>query len=183
MNKKKLIAIVLVVAVALICGGIFLGSKEGSGADDVGKKNQKVLEEAAKGEDKLAPGVIASSEATYEQWLSAATVTAVSLTYPDFELEGIYAASETEKADGQKSKGVYVVFTSGGDEIIVESKPLDEERTEKGTVDLYEQGLGFATFDKVNKDDIDTDEMTSVDIDSLKDVMAKATLVSLYEHY
>lgn len=181
MNKKKLLIITIVVAAVLVCGGIFAGSKSKDDPDKIAEHNKQVLENADK-EEKLDKGVISSKDATYEEWLSAAAVTAVSLTYPDFQLEGIYTDSESDLNDHKNSKGVYLKFTAAGSDYTICAKPLDEERTEKGTIDLYEEKLGFATFDAVKSSDIPKDAK-ELPMKSLEKLIGKCSLVSLYEHY
>ena len=120
---------------------------------------------------------------TYEQWVAAASVTAISLTYPDFEIESILAASDTDFGDKEDSKGIYVIFNSSGKKYAVFSKPLKEERSDKGTVDLYGQEIGFATFDMVEPGQIDTKKMKEIKVEDLNELISKSTLISLYEHY
>lgn len=107
-------------------------------------------------------GTIQKADASYERWLAAAMVTAISLHYPDFEINGIYLTAETELSSASQSSGAYVIFTSDGESLVIYSKPLEEERTEAGTVDLYTMDLGFATFDEVNAETVNTEGMQAV---------------------
>lgn len=70
----------------------------------------------------------------------------------------------------------------GGEKIAIHSKPLDEERTEAGTKDLYTENLGFASFDEVDVDSIDKDECVTVEMDELSELISQSVLVSVYEH-
>ena len=125
---------------------------------------------------------IQPKEASYEEWLAAEMVIAISLSYVDFELEEAYVASETQLNSHDESEGAYVKFKSGGETIVIHSRPLDEERSEKGTIDFHSQTLGFATFDVVG--DVSSEEgVKSIDLNSLNELISKSMLVSLYEHY
>ncbi len=118
----------------------------------------------------------------YESWLAAAVVVGISMEYPDFQVEGIWAASETGLEEKAQSRGVYVIFTSGGSRMAIHSAPLRAERTEKGTFDLSTLALGFATFDRVAAADIDTSKMTAIPLEVLGGLIAQSVMVSVYEH-
>ena len=122
------------------------------------------------------------ADATYEQWLAAGTVVALSMQYPDFELDGIYLTGETELSDKAESEGVYVVFTADGAQQAVHTSPLEEERTESGTIDLYTMDLGFAAFELVDAAAVDTASLQQVEIGDLEELISQSLLVSLYEH-
>ena len=120
---------------------------------------------------------------TYEERLAASTITAISLAYPDFELKQVLTETETQLDAAADSKGVYVEFVSGGENMVIHAKWLAKERTKKGTTDLHEQTLGFATFDVVSGETLQGKDMKSLDVNELGDLIAEAMLVSLYEHY
>lgn len=119
-------------------------------------------------------------EGDYEQWLAAGMVLAVSMEYPDFEIRGIYIASKTAQYQKMLSDGAYILFTSGGEEILIQSLPLEEERSEAGTSDLYTMDLGFATFDRVAADSVDLDAMTRLQLADLTEMIQQTMLPSLY---
>lgn len=121
------------------------------------------------------------ADASYERWLAAAMVTAISLHYPDFQINGIYLTAETELSSASESSGAYVAFTSGEESLMICSKPLEEERTEAGTIDLYTMDLGFATFDEVDLKTVNTEGMLSVEAAELSELISQSMLVSLYE--
>lgn len=121
------------------------------------------------------------ADASYERWLAAAMVTAISLHYPDFQINGIYLTAETELSSASESSGAYVTFTSGEESLMICSKPLEEERTEAGTIDLYTMDLGFATFDEVDVETVNTEGMLSVEAAELSELISQSMLVSLYE--
>ena len=103
-------------------------------------------------------------------------------TRTTLELEEAYVASETQLNSHDESEGAYVKFKSDGETIVIHSRPLDEERSEKGTIDFHSQTLGFATFDVVG--DVSSEEgVKSIDLNSLNELISKSMLVSLYEHY
>lgn len=122
------------------------------------------------------------AEASYEEWLAAAQVVAVSMRYKEFDISHIYLTSETRLSQKEKSTGVYVEFLSGGEKIRICSKPLAKEREEQGTVDLYTKDLGFATFDQVNPEEIHTEGWKEVQMKDLETLISQSMLVSIYEH-
>ena len=126
-------------------------------------------------------GTIQKADASYERWLAAAMITAISLQYPDFEIKGIYLTAENRLYSSFQSSGAYVTFTSGGEPLAIHSKPLEEERTEAGTIDLYTMDLGFATFDEISVETLDTEGMQSVEVEELSKLISQSVLVSLYE--
>ena len=124
----------------------------------------------------------AEQKFSYEHWLAAGAVTGISMYYMDFELEGIYLASETTLNAHDESKGVYVVFKSGGETMTLRSVPLVEERSYPGTIDLSTENFGFATFDVVEVKDSQLKECEEVRLESLSGLINQLMLVTLYEH-
>lgn len=180
MNKKRIFLIAAILFV--IIGGILIvGQDKKENVDDVAKHNQQVLENAGK-EEKLAEGVISSDDATYEEWLSAAAVTAVSLTYPEFQIESICTESKTKLSNSNNSKGVYITIVVDGKKYVINSKPLSKERSAEGTIDVYEEKLGYATFDRVSNSSVPK-KVTEITMESLDNLISRCELVSLYEHY
>lgn len=119
-------------------------------------------------------------EGDYEQWLAAGMVLAVSMEYPDFEIRGVYIASKTAQHQKMLSDGAYILILSGGEEILIQSLPLDAERTEAGTRDLYTMDLGFATFDSVAVDSVDLDAMIRLELEDLEEMIRQTMLPSVY---
>lgn len=120
-------------------------------------------------------------EADYEKWLSAAQIVCVSMEYPDFMLEGVYAASSTSLENKSSSKGSYIVFTSGGERMAIHSLPLEAERSQSGTTDVSTEIIGYATFDRVDPASIDLSSMEMLVVDELSELIAQSLLVSIYQ--
>lgn len=133
-------------------------------------------------EERKQVEVVEKEQASYERWLAAGMVAAISMQYPDFTLDGIYLCGETALEEKSSSEGVYVVFTTDGNQMAIHSKALDAERNEVGTIDLYTMDLGFASFDIVDISTIQTDSYQSVEITELEKLISQSMLVSLYEH-
>ena len=69
-------------------------------------------------------------EGTYEQWLAAASVQVTTmLMYPDCQVKGVYALSETDFDKKMDSKGVAIQIINAGSELWILSTPLEEERS------------------------------------------------------
>lgn len=126
--------------------------------------------------------IVQRVEAEYEKWLAASMVVCVSMEYPDFQLEGIYTESSTALDDKFASGGVYVVFSSGGTRMAIHSKALAQERTERGTVDISTEIIGFATFDKVDPASVTASSMDQISLDHLSKLIEQSLLVSIYFH-
>ena len=75
-----------------------------------------------------------------------------------------------------------MIFTADGTETAVQSMPLEEERTDAGTTDLYTRDLGFATFDVVDPAQVDTVSCEEVSMADIEELISQSLLVSLYEH-
>ncbi len=121
-------------------------------------------------------------EAEYEKWLAAAQLVCVSMEYPDFQLEGVYAASATSMEDKFSSDGAYILFTSGGNRIAIHSKALDAERANGGTIDISTEAIGYATFDKVDPSSINVSAMEKLAVEDLSELISQSLLISIYTH-
>lgn len=126
--------------------------------------------------------IVERKDAEYEKWLAAAMMVCVSMDYPDFELEGIYAASASSLADKMESEGAYIIFTSGGVRMAIHSAALEAERTGAGTKDISTEAIGFASFDLVDPAAVDTANLQELDLEELSELIAQSILVSIYEH-
>lgn len=122
------------------------------------------------------------ADAEYERWLAAAAVICVSIEYPDFQLEGIYASASTALADKFSSDGVSILFVSGGQRMAIHANALEGERTEPGTRDISTEVIGYASFDSVDPQGIDTASMDQIHPEELEDLIAQSLLVSIYNH-
>lgn len=158
------------------------GKNNNSGKNNNGSDSQP--EETRPGTSETQPPVVIveRKDAEYERWLAAAMLMGVSMEYPDFELTGIYISSETSIEDKMNSDGAYILFTSGGETMAVHSVPQNGERSAAGTRDLSTETLGFATFDSVDPESVDTASMTKLDIEDLSELIAQSLLVSVYIH-
>lgn len=125
---------------------------------------------------------ITKADAPYEKWLAAGMILAASMQYPDFEFEAVYITGEHELTDRTSSAGAYLKIKTGGESVVLESKPLNEERSAEGTMDLYTGDLGFNTFDMIGADSLDTAELKEVSVDSLTELINQSILVTVYEH-
>lgn len=182
MKNKKIILLIVGLLLLVIALGVWLlqDEKANSNTGNSPTTATDVLDEEEQAGDDTT---ISSEEAVYEEWLAASVVTAISLSYPDFELQEIMTATKTGMSEMDQSEGVYVKFKSGGEAIVIHSKPIENERTEKGTMDLHEEKLGFATFDVVKEDALKDDGLIVIDMNSLSELISESLLVSLYEHY
>lgn len=126
--------------------------------------------------------IVQRAEAEYEKWLAAAQIVCLSMEYPDFQLEGVYAASATSMEDKFSSDGAYIIFTSGGNRIAIHSKALDSERAAAGTIDISTEAIGYASFDKVDASSIDVSAMEELALEDLSELISQSLLVSIYTH-
>ncbi len=117
----------------------------------------------------------------YEERLAAAMVVGISMMYPDFEFRGIYMASETPLEAHSGSMGAYVLFSSGGQSLALKSVPLDAERQEKGTADLYGPTLGYSTYELVDPQSVNTATMKELQLEDLEDAINQATQTTVIE--
>lgn len=172
---------VAVILCAVIAGGIlfFLWNKNTDQADQELTNAEKIQNGT---EEPQTMEIQEKANASYERWLAAGMVTGISMQYSDFEINGIYLTGETELSEKNASNGAYVIFTAGDTQIAVHSVPLDAERTEQGTMDLYTRDLGFATFDIVDVESVDTANYKEIDMNELNELISQSLLVSIYEH-
>lgn len=164
-RTKRGLILLLVVAAAAVLIALFVGGNRS--VQEPESPNVEVIERA---------------DVSYERWLAAGMVTAISMQYPAFEINAIYLESETEMSDKISSAGATVVFSSSGESYAVQSRPLSDERTETGTIDLYTKDLGFATFDPIDPASVDSTDKIQVEIEELDELISQSILVSLYEH-
>ncbi|MBE6984463.1 MAG: hypothetical protein E7434_02395 [Ruminococcaceae bacterium] len=115
----------------------------------------------------------------YEEYLAALTLFALSMEYPDFVLQGIYSGTSVSIENKMSSSGVYTMFESGGSSLIAHVYPIDAERTEPGTSDLYAAELGFAAFDLVESRD---DNYSEIPQDVYTGLLSEISGVSIFSH-
>ena len=176
MKSKKMILLILGMLILVLVLGVYLiqSGKVDSDKTNAAKASYDVSDEK---------NLMDEDESAGDDITISSVVTAISLSYPDFELQEILTATKSGLDEMEQSEGVYVKFNSGGETIIIHSKPLVTERTEKGTIDLHEQKLGFATFDTVTANTLKGKELTAIDVNALSELITESLLVSLYEHY
>ena len=183
-QRKKFTAVVLGILLCLIIAFviiiIYIGNEKNESdsaeKNDVPERKVESVDNAGKAE------IIEKADASYEKWLAAATVTAISMEYEDFTIDKIYVTGETDVNSKADSQGVFVVFSRGDQQIAIASKPLEAERTEVGTVDLYTKDLGFASYDEIEVSAIDTGNCQSITMDEISELISQSILVSLYQH-
>lgn len=124
--------------------------------------------------------IVQQADAEYEKWLAATMVMCVSMEYPDFELEAIYAASATALENKLDSQGAYIVFTTGGNRICIHSRALEGERTAPGTKDISSETIGYATFDRLDPNSVDFSSFEKINLEDLSELFAQSLLVSIY---
>lgn len=176
-KKRKLwpvivgIIVVLALVTAIVVyvmtrGSSSDNSQENASSDDVSEANLEL-------EDRV--------EAPYEYWLSAAVLTGISIEYPSFEPGEFYIAGETQVEDKASSEGIYVTFSADGEEKCIRSIPLDAERSDAGTKDIYSEVIGFATFEEVDASEI-PEGFSVIDIDNINELVTQSTRVAVYSH-
>lgn len=181
-KKKRKLSLILtsIVVVAVIATVIVVVSGKMPGLSGAEEGQNKLPVEVT--DEKGKAEIIEKQDASYERWLAAGMVTAVSMQYPDFEIQHIYLASENDIGDKMESEGAYVLCMSDGKQICIYSEPLEEERSDKGTIDLYTKDLSFATFEETDVDESALEQYTEVSMDDLSELISQSMLVSLYEH-
>ena len=186
--KIRILALCLVFAMALTLAGC----KKEKKADPATTPEQTTLEQTTPPEttpmDTTAVTVPLDTnpvvpqdrvEGTYEQWLAAASMQVTTmLMYPDCQVKGVYALSETEFEKKMDSKGVAIHISDGERNIWILSAPLENERSEPGTNDLKAAGIGFNTYDEVDPKELP--ELTALDIAALQPYIDQTMLPSIY---
>ena len=176
-KKRKLwpvivgVIVVLMMAASIVIYVMTSGSssddsQENASSDDVPEVNLEL-------EDQV--------EAPYEHWLSAAVLTGISIEYPSFEPGEFYIAGETKIEDKASSEGIYVTFSVEGEEKCIRSIPLDTERSDAETKDIYSEVIGFATFEEVDASEI-PEGFFAMDIDNIDELVTQSTRVAVYSH-
>ena len=119
---------------------------------------------------------------SYEEYLSALTLFALSMDYPDFQLQGIYAASSVSLAQKTSSKGIYVFFDSMGESLCAHITHIEAERiSESGTTDLFANELGFSSFELMSELP-DTNSLTLLDSKVYGALLSELTGISIFSH-
>lgn len=121
-------------------------------------------------------------DSTYEEWLAAAMTVAISMRYTDFEIEDIYYKSETAPANRMDCEGIYIKLKTDGNTVFLFSKPLKEENKEAGSVNIYSQEIGFASFEEFAKNEVSVKKYKKYTVEEIEKMIQFSTLVSIYEN-
>ena len=120
-------------------------------------------------------------EEPYEDWLAAAMIIGISMQYDDYEFLGIYTASETPLSAHNSSGGAYVVFNGNGEALALKSLPLEGERDERDTMDLYVPAIGYATYELIPIGSVPVASLNERKLEDLEDLIIASTQVSIIE--
>lgn len=118
---------------------------------------------------------------TYEEYLSALSLFALSMEYPDFQLQEIYSASSVSLANKADSKGIYVFFDSMGQTLCAHVSPLAAERNESGSLDLFANETGYAAFE-LQAQLPATEGLTFLDPQIYGPLLSELSGVAFYNH-
>ena len=175
-NKKYVwIVIAVLVAIAAICIiAISKKSKEASAIEIESEKTENIEENEVIGDGEETERTVELTEqedAEYEEWLAATVIVAISMEYPEFTDIQVYKA---------ENQDVYAFFKVNDELTVIHSEKIDGERSESGTRDISSQTLGFATFDIIDANEVNRDNMTEIEIDELRELISQSMLVSIY---
>ncbi len=92
---------------------------------------------------------VPSDSRIYEDYLAALTIVALSMEYFDFIPLGVFSYEKVSFDRKTESKGIYATFESEGSTWTAFVYPIEGERNESGTLDIYSTELGYAAFDLV----------------------------------
>lgn len=174
-TRKRVIVILVIILIVLVAlAAVLFVRRMGKTEDSV--PDTKVEEQAP--EAKYVE--YERADAPYEHWLAAAVVTGISMDYPDFELEGIYATGETELEQCSNSEGIYVIFASSGEKKCIYAAPLDAARTETGTKDIASDVIGYASYEEVSVDSMDVSRYQGIEIEDLDTLIGQSEQVTVY---
>ena len=181
-KKNTLWKIIIFLIIFVICIFVLIGVLTILKNGNINEEESEDESATCETEERQEMSIEQRANADYEEWLAAGMVTALSMQYPDFKIDGIYLTGRTELSKKENSNGVYVIFTAEGTQAAVYSVPLSEERTESGTIDLYTRDLGFATFDMKDLNAINKESYQQIEMNELDELISQSLLVSLYEH-
>ncbi len=104
--------------------------------------------------------------------LAALSLYALSMEFPDFELQGFYS-------NGSRTDGIYAMFVSNGENLTAHIYPIGNERNTPGTMDIYATEVGYAAFDFVNGVD---DNYTEIPQEDYVEQLSALSGVSVFSH-
>lgn len=173
-NKCQLFAIIFITFVSIL----FITNNPINSNKNNTNQNTEVIEK----ENEANAEIVDKEEACYEEWLSAAMVSALTLQDDEFQINHIYYKTKTDLNNKLDSSGVYLIYTVDNQMYCKYSKPLSKERQKKGKVDLYTKELGFSTYDSINVDSLNFKNYKEIKANSLNTLISQSLLVSLYEN-
>lgn len=119
----------------------------------------------------------------YEQQLAVACASVLPFCFPGMSDFRIYIASETDARDCSASLGVRMVVQESGKTYTVHAYPIDEQRTQTGTRDVYCPALGYAAFDIYEGEQLPANEKwREVPYNVTDSLSGIVTGTRLYEH-
>ena len=126
-QRKKIIALAVGILLCLIiaCVIIILYKGNGKAESDFAEENDSQTREVEIVDDRGNAEIIAKADASYEKWIAAAMVTAISMEYEDFTIDKIYVTGENDVNSKESSQGVFVVFSRENQQFAITSKPLE----------------------------------------------------------
>lgn len=182
--KKAFFAILLMTAMLLSC---FAGC-----AQQIPEQTQAAQPEQTESPETTAETVPETTavpflpqqrqELPYETLLAAVVLTGLTLQYPDHQLEGLYYQQTHAVTDKMESGGVYACFSAEGESLCIHASPLEEPRSEAGTIDLYENYLGYATFDVSDGGQVALEGYTAVSEEDLSLALEQLYLPTVIEN-
>jgi hypothetical protein len=168
MKRKKIISSMSIILVILIViAGIIVMKKKETPAEEIPMEEPSYVETE-------------QVDAPYEHWLAAAVMVTVSMDYPDFELLEVYMADETEMDNLAESDGIYFKYASAGEEKCIFSKPIDGLRNKTGTFDIMAEYIGYATYDEIDVNNIETENFRVVEIEDIGTLITQVGRVTKY---
>lgn len=186
-QKRSLLALLLALMLVLSACATVAPGKEGQvpeGSDGQTVAGNNEADDPAQNEDN-APGEHINQTPepgkSYEEYLSALCLFALSMEYPDFQFQGVYTSSAVTIMNKASSQGIYVFFDSMGESYCVCAYPLEAERTESGSLDVFANELGYAAFDILTEQP-DTNDLSPLDSQIFGQLLSELNGVSLYNH-
>ena len=162
------------------------GETHGEGQEPEQNGNQEndseqEQEETSSGTEDQSKVQASETDKAYEEYLSALSLLALSMEYPDFQLQGVYAASRVSVENKSSSQGIYVLFESQGEDLCLHVFPIAAERNEAGSRDVFASELGYAAFD-LQPEIPAVDGLTLLEAKDYGELLSKLSGVALYNH-
>ena len=138
--KIKIIPILLILS--LLCGcGL---------ASDEEQMTTGTSASMATSETVVIPDEVPQGSNVYEKYLAALSSDVLLQCIGGFRLDGIYAASFVNMENRMESKGVYIRFFANLENKIAHLYPIEAERTEPGSCNIYTPEVGYVAFELVS---------------------------------